>query len=122
MMMMMMMIMMIKTFISNIIVIIIIIIRFVLSSTTSTLVPGSSYLPSTPKYSVDKVMIPYFGKHSTKQFIRGKSVQYGFKVMMMMMIKTFISIIICRFGVSQLLMEKETTSNPIVENIPASWT
>ena len=31
-------------------------------------------------YSVDEIMIPYFGKHSTKQYIRGKPVRYGYKV------------------------------------------
>jgi hypothetical protein len=31
-------------------------------------------------YSVDEVMIPYYGKHSTRQFIRGKPVRYGYKV------------------------------------------
>lgn len=31
-------------------------------------------------YSVDEVMIPYFGRHSSKQFIHGKPIRYGFKV------------------------------------------
>ena len=34
----------------------------------------------TGRYSVDEVMIPYFGKHSSKQFIRGKPVRYGYKI------------------------------------------
>lgn len=32
------------------------------------------------KFSVDETMVPYFGHHSTKQFIRGKPVRYGYKI------------------------------------------
>ena len=32
------------------------------------------------KYSVDEMMVPYFGRHSAKQFIRGKPIRYGFKI------------------------------------------
>jgi hypothetical protein len=32
------------------------------------------------QFSVDEVMIPYFGRHSSKQFIHGKLIQYGYKV------------------------------------------
>jgi DNA excision repair protein ERCC-6 len=31
-------------------------------------------------YSVDESMIPYYGRHSSKQYIRGKPVRYGYKV------------------------------------------
>ena len=31
-------------------------------------------------YSVDEVMVPYFGRHNTKQFIHGKPIRYGYKV------------------------------------------
>ena len=31
-------------------------------------------------YSVDETMIPYYGKHSCKQVIKGKPVQFGYKV------------------------------------------
>ena len=31
--------------------------------------------------SVDKSMIPYFEKHSAKQFIRSKPIMFGFKVL-----------------------------------------
>lgn len=31
-------------------------------------------------YSVDECMIPYYGRHSSKQFIRGKPIRYGFKI------------------------------------------
>jgi hypothetical protein len=41
---------------------------------------SSKWLTSEGKYSVDEMMIPYFGRHSTKQFIRGKPVRYGYKV------------------------------------------
>ena len=29
---------------------------------------------------MDEVMIPYYGRHSAKQYIRGKPIRYGFKV------------------------------------------
>ena len=29
--------------------------------------------------SVNEIIIPYYGRHGTKQFIRGKSIQFGFK-------------------------------------------
>jgi hypothetical protein len=32
------------------------------------------------QFSVDEVMIPYFGRHSSKQFIHGKPIRYGYKV------------------------------------------
>ena len=31
-------------------------------------------------HSVDKSIIPYYGKHGTKQFIRGKPIRFGFKL------------------------------------------
>jgi len=31
-------------------------------------------------FSVDESIIPYFGKHGTKQFIRGKPIRFGFKL------------------------------------------
>ncbi|XP_068240322.1 piggyBac transposable element-derived protein 3-like [Palaemon carinicauda] len=31
-------------------------------------------------HSIDEIMIPYYGKHGAKQFIRGKPVRFGFKV------------------------------------------
>lgn len=30
--------------------------------------------------SIDESMIPYYGKHFAKQFIRGKPIRFGFKV------------------------------------------
>ena len=35
---------------------------------------------SCGNYSVDERIIPYYGKHVTKQFIRGESIRYGFKL------------------------------------------
>jgi len=32
------------------------------------------------QFSVDEVMIPYFGRHSSKQYIHGKPIRYGYKV------------------------------------------
>ena len=32
------------------------------------------------KFSVDECMIPYYGRHSSKQYIRGKPIRYGYKV------------------------------------------
>ena len=41
---------------------------------------GGRFFVDEEKYSVDECMIPYFGRHSAKQFIHGKPVRYGFKV------------------------------------------
>ena len=30
--------------------------------------------------AIDESMIPYFGRHSTKQFIRGKPIRFGYKI------------------------------------------
>ncbi|KAK9722216.1 Transposase IS4 [Popillia japonica] len=38
-----------------------------------------SMAPSTQAHSVDESMVPYFGKHGTKQFIKGKPIRYGYK-------------------------------------------
>ena len=38
------------------------------------------YLPRYQHLSIDEMMIPYFGKHSDKQFVRGKPIRYGYKV------------------------------------------
>ena len=39
------------------------------------------FLPHDHKeYSIDETMIPYYGRHSAKQFIRGKPVRFGYKV------------------------------------------
>ncbi len=38
------------------------------------------WFSSYQKFSVDEVMIPYYGRHSSKQYIHGKPVKYGFKV------------------------------------------
>ena len=35
---------------------------------------------NTNNYSIDESMIPYYGKHGTKQFIRGKPIRFGFKL------------------------------------------
>ncbi len=32
------------------------------------------------KFSVDECMVPYYGRHSSKQYIRGKPIRYGYKV------------------------------------------
>ena len=31
-------------------------------------------------HSVDESIIPYYGKHGTKKFIRGKPIKFGFKI------------------------------------------
>ena len=41
---------------------------------------GIRWLSNGDKYSVDEVMIPYFGRHSSKQFICNKPNRYGYKV------------------------------------------
>lgn len=35
--------------------------------------------PLEEKYSVDEAMVPYYGGHSCKQFIRGKPIRWGYK-------------------------------------------
>ena len=30
--------------------------------------------------SVDEAMVPYFGRHSAKMFIRGKPIRFGYKI------------------------------------------
>lgn len=37
------------------------------------------YVPIEHSVSIDESMIPYFGRHGCKQFIRGKPVRFGFK-------------------------------------------
>lgn len=36
--------------------------------------------PHKENHSVDEAMVPYFGRHGCKQFIRGKPIRYGFKL------------------------------------------
>ncbi len=42
---------------------------------------ASHWFMDEGQFSVDEVMIPYFGRHSSKQFIHGKPIQYGYKVL-----------------------------------------
>jgi hypothetical protein len=37
------------------------------------------YNPKQQNMSIDESMIPYYGRHSCKQFIRGKPIRFGFK-------------------------------------------
>ncbi|KAF2890591.1 hypothetical protein ILUMI_15582 [Ignelater luminosus] len=37
------------------------------------------YAPIEQSISIDESMIPYFGRHGCKQFIRGKPIRFGFK-------------------------------------------
>uniref|UniRef100_A0A1Y1LG12 PiggyBac transposable element-derived protein domain-containing protein n=1 Tax=Photinus pyralis TaxID=7054 RepID=A0A1Y1LG12_PHOPY len=37
------------------------------------------FCPSEETYCVDEAMIPYYGRHPTKQFIRGKPIRWGYK-------------------------------------------
>ena len=41
---------------------------------------NNKLLPPPEEMSVDECMVPYYGHHPTKQFIRGKPVRFGFKV------------------------------------------
>lgn len=36
-----------------------------------------------PKLSIDESMVPYYGHHSAKMFIRGKPIRFGFKIWML---------------------------------------
>lgn len=41
-----------------------------------------NFAPSMENHSVDESMVPYFGKHGCKQFIKGKPIRYGYKMWM----------------------------------------
>ena len=41
---------------------------------------NNKLLPTPEELSIDECMVPYFGHHPTKQFIRGKPVTFGFKL------------------------------------------
>lgn len=38
------------------------------------------YAPGETHLSIDESMVPYFGRHGCKQFIRGKPIRFGFKL------------------------------------------
>ena len=38
------------------------------------------HFPATQHLSIDESMVPYYGRHSAKQFIRGKPIRFGYKV------------------------------------------
>ena len=38
------------------------------------------HCPDMNMFSVDESMVPYFGRHGCKQFIRGKPIRFGFKI------------------------------------------
>lgn len=38
------------------------------------------HAPNTNCFSVDESIVPYFGRHGCKQFIRGKPIRFGFKM------------------------------------------
>lgn len=38
------------------------------------------HMPKANMFSVDESMVPYYGRHNCKQFIRGKPIRFGFKV------------------------------------------
>jgi hypothetical protein len=41
---------------------------------------GSRFFMGSGKFSIDELMIPYYGRHSTNQFIHGKPIRFGYKV------------------------------------------
>ena len=38
------------------------------------------YFPEQASLSIDESMVPYYGRHGMKQFIRGKPIRFGYKV------------------------------------------
>ena len=46
------------------------------------------HTPDTNFFSVDESMIPYFGRHGCKQFIRGKPIRFGFKMWVLAIAKS----------------------------------
>jgi len=45
----------------------------------STLNDTYKMMPYTKQLSIDESMIPYYGRHGCKQFIRGKPIRFGYK-------------------------------------------
>ncbi|CAI6371246.1 unnamed protein product [Macrosiphum euphorbiae] len=43
------------------------------------LIQGFEHTPHQQFHSIDESMVPYFGRHGCKQFIRGKPIRFGFK-------------------------------------------
>ncbi|KFM58705.1 PiggyBac transposable element-derived protein 3, partial [Stegodyphus mimosarum] len=37
------------------------------------------FVPNETHFSIDESMVPYFGRHGCKQFIRGKPIRFGYK-------------------------------------------
>ncbi|KAK9688455.1 Transposase IS4 [Popillia japonica] len=37
------------------------------------------FTPTEENYCIDEAMVPYYGRHPTKQFIRGKPIRWGYK-------------------------------------------
>ncbi|KAB0805176.1 hypothetical protein PPYR_02146 [Photinus pyralis] len=48
------------------------------------------HAPLQENHSVDEFMIPYFGRHGSKQFIRGKPIRWGYKFWMATTTKGYI--------------------------------
>ncbi|VEN56769.1 unnamed protein product [Callosobruchus maculatus] len=38
------------------------------------------FAPISQNHSVDEAMVPYYGHHGAKQFIKGKPIRYGYKM------------------------------------------
>lgn len=45
---------------------------------------SAKYFLDSEKFSVDEVMIPYYGRHSAKQYIHGKPIRFGYKVIILL--------------------------------------
>lgn len=39
-----------------------------------------AYATLSEKFIIDESMVPYFGRHGTKQFVKGKPIRYGCKI------------------------------------------
>ncbi|KAK9744357.1 Transposase IS4 [Popillia japonica] len=39
-----------------------------------------NFAPSQEVHCIDESMVPYYGRHGTKQFIRGKPIRWGYKL------------------------------------------
>jgi Transposase IS4 len=44
------------------------------------------------KFAVDEIMIPYYGRHGSKQYIHGKPIRYGFKVRSLFFLFLFLKV------------------------------
>ncbi|KAJ8961867.1 hypothetical protein NQ318_021485 [Aromia moschata] len=76
------------------------------------------YAPYWEQHSVDESMIPYFGKHGCKQFIRGNPIRYGYKIWMG---ATSTGYALCEI-IHEILIVVSTTDLSVMDGNQSAWT